>query len=95
MAYRNWQHQSDKLNVNMTPKKYCEVVVVNNANTTVINGGSRKKTPRGGSLIAVVPLPPLQYPKFENSTDFGHFISVVPYFFLTFFLAALAGPWCL
>ena len=43
-------------------------------------GGSRK-TPREVSWIEVVPLPRLNI---KNSTDFGHFVLVVPYFHFCF-----------
>ena len=58
-------------------------------------GRIQKKTPREGHESQWCPY---LNPKFKNSTDFGHFISVVPYFqfillfFQTFFFKL--GLWC-
>ena len=93
MAYRNWQHQSDKLNVNMTPKKSCEVVVVNNANTTVINGGSRKKNSKGRVINRSGAATYTQNSKTQRIS--ATLFRWCPTFSNFFFLAALAGPWCL
>ena len=78
-----------------------EASAVGQCRTGLSRGGSRKKLQGEGHESQWCPY---LYPKFKNSTDFGHFISVVPYFqfillfFQTFFqtwpVVPLLDRWC-
>ena len=69
-----------------------EASAVGQCRTGLSRGGSRKKLQGEGHESQWCLY---LYPKLKNSTDFGHFISLVPYFQFFFFkLFFKLGLWC-
>ena len=77
-----------------------EASAIGQCRTGLSRGGSRKKLQGEGHESQWCPY---LYPKFKNSTDFGHFISVMPYihysvfsnlFFPTWPVVPLLDRWC-